>query len=43
MTEDELTAEIERDPFGTAIKARYFDRNAPSADAFVTWVRRLVD
>lgn len=30
-------------PFGTAIKARYFDRNAPSADAFVTWVRRLVD
>lgn len=30
-------------PFGVALKAKYFDHNAPFATAFVGWVRRLVD
>jgi hypothetical protein len=30
-------------PFGTAIKAQYFDYQAKTAKAFVAWVRRLID
>jgi hypothetical protein len=30
-------------PFGTAIKAKYFDIDSPSAKEFLAWVRRLVD
>jgi hypothetical protein len=30
-------------PFGTAIKAKYFDHAAPMAQKFINWVRRLVD
>jgi len=30
-------------PFGTAIKAQYFDHQAKTAKAFIAWVRRLVD
>lgn len=29
-------------PFGTAIKARYFDHNSASAQRFINWVRRLI-
>lgn len=30
-------------PFGTAIKAHYFDHQATSATQFLDWVRRLID
>jgi hypothetical protein len=30
-------------PFGTAIKSNYFDYEATSAQAFIKWVRQLVD
>ena len=30
-------------PYGTAIKSKYFDPSAVSAQQFIQWVRRLVD
>lgn len=30
-------------PYGTAIRARFFDARSETADAFVEWFRRLYD